>query len=126
MAMRLIRTEAPAGAVVEDGGRLWRVLGPSPHWAGEAECEGLTCPRCGADVRRVAGDEGDVARCERCEWSDPMVPGDLDAGAINTAIEELILDGLWVEENEPVSEVERLRAAARRAHDDLMELSREH
>ena len=127
---RLIRTEAPSGAVVEESGLLWRVLGPSPSWVGEAECRSLECPRCGHDgCRRVAGIADDVAACPACGWQDELVAGDLDAAATAQAIEELIEAGLWVEE--PLSApnpdpLDRLRARARACHEELIELSRAH
>ena len=128
MAMRLIRTDAPTGSVVEDGGLLWRVGGESPHWPGEAECEALTCPRCGQS--RMTLDDSDpenaAAVCGACGLRNGMDRGEPDE--LRTAIDELIAAGLWVEEAEPATDddIAAMRARARSAHAELMELHAAH
>lgn len=90
---RLIETDAPAGSVIEHQGAEWWIHGAS-DWPGEAECE-------------------------RVEKPDPDAP--VDEEAIVEAMADLELLGLW--ETDALTDIDRLRARARAANEELLELA---
>ena len=140
---RLIETAAPAGTLIEEGGITWRVDAPS-DWAGEMCCTALD-----AEPDHVTFDCGThpIAACRRhdailicpcgkhavdalCELSErpamasaddpeasPLVAPDAETVE---AMADLELMGLF--EVHGLPEVDRLRARARAAHEELMEL----
>ena len=122
---RLIRTAAEPGSIVESDGRAWVVLGPS-DWPGEARCRTADTCKCGAPANGPM-----CAACVEGAFSGLMAAADDDDDGfepeddIAAAISELEEAGLWetVRVEDPI---DRLRARARAAHAELMELSRAH
>ena len=125
---RMIETDAPAGSIIEHQGAEWLVHGPS-DWPGEAECERVededrrpVCRNCGVEPAL----RGQTC-CGDCT-PEELHPGQVHADFAESdpmllnAMVELEAEGLW--EIVGMTDLDRMRARARAANAELLELAR--